>query len=168
MKKIISALAFLLTTGFIFAQHQKEDEISINKQIDAMIYSWNNHNYDNLKDYTTENTDWVNVIGEWWKGRIMSQDVHQKYHDTFLKESRCEKKSVTIRFIKKDVAIVHLYWYFTAIPDPLGQKEPGSLDCLATLVYVNQKGKWLMEAGENVTIVQVVKQEDQAIQKPKD
>lgn len=157
MKTIILATAFLLTAGLVIAQNRSEHETAIDRQIDAMIHSWNTHNYDNLKDYATENSDWVNVIGEWWKGRKMSRDIHQRYHDIFLTASRCEKKSVRIRFITKDVAIAHLYWYFTAIPDPLGEKEPGPLDCLATLVFVNQKGKWLMEAGENVAIVQVVK-----------
>ncbi len=156
MKKIIIAIAFLLTAGLVIAQDRSKDEAAINKQIDAMISSWNNHNYDNLKDYATENTDWVNVIGEWWHGRKLSQDIHQKYHDTFLKQSQCEKKSVIIRFITKDVALAHLYWYFTGIPDPFGQKEPESIDCLATLVFVSQKGKWLMESGENVTIVKPV------------
>lgn len=45
------------------------DEAAISKQVDAMIYSWNHHNYDDLKNCTTENTDWVNAVGMWWKGR---------------------------------------------------------------------------------------------------
>jgi hypothetical protein len=98
----------------------------------------------------------------------MSQDVHQEYHDTFLKDSRCEKKKpIVIRFITKHVAIVHLHWHFTAIPDPLAQKDPGPMDCLATLVFINQKGKWLMDAGENVAIVQPVERQNPSPQKPK-
>ncbi len=69
MKKVITTTFFLLIGVFIFAQNRTEDEAAINKQVDAMIYSWNNHNYDDLKNYTTENTDWVNVVGMWWKGR---------------------------------------------------------------------------------------------------
>jgi hypothetical protein len=30
--------------------------------VDAILYSWNSHNYDDLKNYTTENTDWVSVV----------------------------------------------------------------------------------------------------------
>lgn len=167
MKKVIIAAALLLTSGLIVAQDRAEDESAINKQVDAMIYSWNNHNYGDLKNYAAENTDWVNVVGTWWKGRKASQYAHQVYHNTFLKESQCEKKSVAIRFVTKDVAIAHLEWHFTAIPDPYGKKEPGPLDCIATLVYVKQNGKWLMEAGENVTIIQEVQQFDPAKQMPK-
>src|ERR1035437_497504 len=105
MKKVNIATIFLLISGLTFAQERVKDESAINAQVDAMIYSWNNHNYDDMKNYATENTDWVNVVGMWWKGRKESQYAHQALHNTFLKRSVCEKKDVTIRFITEDVAI---------------------------------------------------------------
>ena len=120
MKKVITTTVFLLICGLILAQNRTKDEAAINKQVDAMIYSWNNHNYDDLKNYTTENTDWVNVVGMWWKGRKESQYAHQVYHNTIFKESVAEKKSVAIRFVTKDVAIAHLMWHFSGdvtLPD---------------------------------------------------
>jgi carbohydrate-binding DOMON domain-containing protein len=51
----------------IFAQNQTKDESAINGLVDAMIHSWNNYNYDDLKNYSTEDTDWVNGVGMWWK-----------------------------------------------------------------------------------------------------
>ena len=120
MKKVFTTAVFLLVSGHLFAQNHTQDEAAIHKQIDAMIYSWNNHNYDDLKNYTTEDTDWVNVVGMWWKGRQESQYAHQVYHNTMFKESKSEKKSVAIRFVTKDVAIVHLVWHFSGdvtLPD---------------------------------------------------
>ena len=166
MKKAITATVFLLIWGTILAQNRTKDESAINKQVDAMIYSWNHHNYDDLKNYTTENTDWVNGPGMWWKGRKESQYAHQVYHNTMFKESVLEKKSVFIRFITKDVAIAHLYWHFSAFTDPTG-KTRGPDDCIATIVYAKQKGKWLMEAGQNVAIVKEVQQYDPVNQMPK-
>lgn len=156
MKKAITTIMFLLICGLIFAQKLNKDEEAINSQVDAMIYSWNHHNYDDLKNYTTENTDWVNVVGMWWKGQKESQYAHQVYHNTIFKTSVCEKTSVDIRFLKKDVAIAHVVWHFSdphPVPLPNG-KIPGPSDGLALLVYVKQNGKWLMDAGENVVIDQ--------------
>src|SRR5678815_2151103 len=122
MKKVFTTTVFLLIGGFLLAQNRTEDEAAINKQVDAMIYSWNNQNYDDLKNYTTENTDWVNVVGMWWKGRKQSQYAHQLIHNTILKTSIGEKKSVAIRFVTKDVAIVHVEWHFyggDTLPDGL-------------------------------------------------
>lgn len=71
----------------------------------------------------------------WWKGRKKSQYAHQVYHDTMLKESVVQKDSVFIRFVTKDVAIVHLLWYFSALMAPDGKKAAS--DCIGTLVYVS-------------------------------
>lgn len=57
MKKVSTTNVFLLIGGFILAQNRTKDEAAINMQVDAMIQSRNNHNYDDLKNYATENTD---------------------------------------------------------------------------------------------------------------
>ena len=167
MKKVLTIAVFLLLSGFLLAQNRTKDEAAINKQVDAMIYSWNNHNYDDLKNYTTENTDWVNVKGMWWKGRKESQYAHQFYHNTFLKTSVAEKKSVAIRFITKDVAIAHVVQHLSGdvmLPD--GTKEVPT-ETMGTFIYVKQNGKWLMEAGQNVVIDKTVQQYDPVKQMPK-
>lgn len=101
-----------MTVCYFIAQDILNDKAAINAQIDAMIYSWNLHNYDDLKNYTTENTDWVNVVGMWWKGRKESQYAHQVYHNTIFKTAICEKTSISIRFVAKNVAMAHLFWHF--------------------------------------------------------
>ncbi|GAA4471076.1 SgcJ/EcaC family oxidoreductase [Nibrella saemangeumensis] len=171
MKKALTTTVFLFLYGFILAQNRTKDEAAINGQIDAMINSWNKHNYDDLRNYTTENTDWVNVVGMWWKGREQSQYAHQVYHNTMFKGSVCEKKSVAIRFVTKDVAIAHLVWHFyggAPLPDgtPPRTKDNPNVD-LATLVYVKQNGKWLMDAGQNVHIVLEAQPYDPVKQMPK-
>src|SRR5215217_2736210 len=134
MKRVIIATVFLLIGGQCFSQDRTKDKAAINKQVDAMIYSWNHHNYDDLKNYTTENTDWVNGIGAWWKGREESQYGHQIYHNTIFKESILTKTSVNIRFVTDDVALAHLYWHFSAFTDPRGEVL-GPDDCIASIVY---------------------------------
>lgn len=165
MKKVFATIVLLLICKMMFAQKHTKDEAAINAQVDAMVYSWNHHNYDDLKNYTTENTDWVNAVGMWWKGRKESQYAHQVYHNTMFKESVVQKDSVFIRFVTNDVAIAHLYWYFSAFTAPDGKKDAS--DCIATLVYVNQNGKWLMTAGQNFAIVKEVQQFDPIKQMPK-
>jgi uncharacterized protein (TIGR02246 family) len=168
MKKVFTASVFLLICGIVFGQNRTKDEAAIDAQIDAMVYSWNHHNYDDLKNYTTENTDWVNVVGMWWKGRKESQYAHQILHNTVFKTAIMRKKSVSIRFVTKDVAIAHVVLYASGgdvrMPDG---KKMGPTDGMATLVYVNQNGKWLMTAGENVIIDKAAQQSDPVKQMPK-
>ena len=174
MKKAFTTIGLLLVCKMIFAQDTLKDTASINAQIDAMAYSWNHHNYDDMKNYTTENTDWVNVVGMWWKGRKETQYAHQAYHNTIFKTSVCEKKSVVVRFITKDVAIAHVMWRFSdpnpplppLPPSPDGKPLPPN-DDLSTLVFVRQNGKWLLTAGENVHIDKNVQQFDPVQEMPK-
>jgi uncharacterized protein (TIGR02246 family) len=170
MKKVLTTTIFLSIFGILIAQDRTKDEAAINKQVDAMVYSWNHHNYDDLKNYTTENTDFVNVVGMWWKGRKESQYAHQVYHNTIFKTAVCEKTSVSIRFVTKDVAIAHLLWHFsdpTPQPFPDGKPPAGPTDCIATIVYVKQNGKWLMDAAENVVIDKAAQPFDPVNKMPK-
>jgi uncharacterized protein (TIGR02246 family) len=164
--RIFTAIVFLLIGGTLHAQVLSKDEAAINKQVDAIIYSWNNHNYDDLKNYTTENIDWVNGVGMWWKGRKESQYAHQVYHGTMFKESVLEKKSVVIRFVTKDVAIAHLICHLRGTMIQDGKKDDSG-DILETLVYVKVNGKWLMTAGVVVPVVKEVQQDDPVKQMPK-
>lgn len=169
MKKVFTTIILLLVCEMTFSQDTTKDNAAINAQVDAILYSWNHHDYDDMKNYTTENTDWVNVVGMWWRGRKESQYAHQIYHNTIFKTSVVEKKSVTIRFVTNDVAIVHVEWHFYDLhPVPLpGGKESVPNDDLSTLVFVKQNGKWLMTAGENVHIDKNLQQFDPIKQMPK-
>lgn len=77
-----------------------------------------------------------------------------------------KKKSVAIRFLTKDVALAHLIWHYGAYIAPDG-KTYGNTDGLATLVFVRQKGKWMMTAGQNGDIISEVQQFDPVKQMPK-
>ena len=54
MGKVYITAVLLLVCKMIFAQDTSKDKTAINAQIDAMVYSWNNQNYDDMKNYTTE------------------------------------------------------------------------------------------------------------------
>jgi uncharacterized protein (TIGR02246 family) len=168
MKKVLTTtLLSLVVGGFLLAQNRTEDEAAINKQVDAMIYSWNNHNYDDLKNYTTENIDWVNVVGMWWQGRRESQYAHQAYHNTFLQKSVAEKKSVALRFVTEDVAIAHVLQHMSGdVTMPDGKKGVPT-DVMGTFVYVKQNGKWLLTSGMNVSIDKEAQPYDPVNQMPK-
>jgi len=84
MKKVCTVTVLLLVCKMLFAQDPTKDKAAINAQVDAILHSWNHDNYDDMKNYTTENTYWVNVAGMWWKERKESQYAHQALHNTIL------------------------------------------------------------------------------------
>ncbi len=165
MKNLLLTISLSLLSTFLFAQN-KTDEQAINNQLKALFTSWNNHNYDDMKNYTTDDVDWVNVVGMWWKGRKEVQYAHQAYHNTMFKNVALVQKQSTIRFITPDVAIVHLVSYYGEFTTPGGSKA-GKTDDMATLVFVKKNGTWLLTAGENVFVDEVAKPHDPVLEMPK-
>lgn len=127
------------------------EQKAVEAQIDAFIASWNKHDFSDMKNYVAEDCDFVNIVGMHWKGREEVQYAHQTYHDQFFKKTPMEKRSVAIRFLKPDVAIVHLVWRIGAFDAPDGSIR-GNNDDLATMIFAKRNGKWLLTASENVEV----------------
>ena len=159
MKTTIIFLATIFCGFTSLAQNKKADAQAIEKQVDAMVTSWNNHSYKDMDKYTTADCDWVNIVGMWWKNRKEVQFAHQAYHDKMFKKTPMQKKSATIRFVSPTVALVHFTSHVGSFVTPDGHQMPEA-DDLALLVFVKQNGKWLMTAGENVVIDPMAQKND--------
>ena len=151
MRYTILMAILLGTYPVVVAQKNIESKNAIEAQIDAFINSWNKHDFSDMKNYIAEDCDFVNIVGMHWKGREDIQYAHQAYHEQFFKNTLMEKRSVTIRFLKPDVAITHLLWHIGAFTPPDGSKR-GDNDDLASLVFVKRKGIWVITAMENVEV----------------
>ena len=147
-------LLFIILLGLDFpvvAQEFLKDRKAVEAQIDAFIRSWNRHDFSDMKNYVADDCDFVNVVGMHWKGREEIQYAHQAYHEKFFKNTPMEKLRVTVRFLKPDVAIVHLLWHIGAFTPPDGSVR-GDNDDLATIVLVKRNGRWMITAVENVEV----------------
>jgi uncharacterized protein (TIGR02246 family) len=155
MRYAILIFIFLGTSSFSVAQNDAIDRKAIEAQIDAFITSWNKHDFSDMKNYIADDCDFVNVAGAHWKGIEEVQYAHQTFHQSVLKNTPMEKRSVTMRFLKPDIAIVHLLWHIGLITIPSVSpsrpgKPDGDNDDLATIVFVKRNGIWLITALENV------------------
>ncbi len=167
MKSLLLSFLLLASPYFGFAQDHSQDKIAIEKQVDAVINSWNNHNYNDMKDYATEDADWVNVVGMWWKNRKEVQYAHQVFHIVMFQNTPLSKTSVHTRFITNDVAVVHLYWHIGAYTTPNGNHY-NEAENLALMVFVNKTGKWLLTSTENLVINESAQQSNPVSKMPKE
>lgn len=145
---------------------RSQDSLDINRQVDAMVDSWNKHDHSQMQTYTTEDFSWVNIVGMWWKNRKEVQFSTDMYHKVMFSNTPMKKRNVFIRYIKEDVAIVHFKSRVGSFTTPDGTKMPEN-DELALLVFVKQNGEWLMAAGENVIIDPVAQKNDPVLRMPK-
>jgi uncharacterized protein (TIGR02246 family) len=166
MKKVIILSVSILLSFMAQAQTRKADEQSIEKQVDAMVASWNKHDFSGIENYTTADCEWVNIVGMWWKNRKEMAFSLKAYHSTMFKNTLQEKKDVTIRFLSKDVALVHFKSHVGTFTTPNGIIMPPTNE-LALLVYVKQNGKWLLTSGENVIVDELAQKNDPVLHMPK-
>lgn len=153
---------FLFSSLFCCAQGTQQsttrqnDEKIIDSQVNRMVSDWNTHAFKNMDSYATDDVDWVNIVGMWWKGRPEVQSAHQAGFDYFFKTVPFTRKSLDIRFVTSDVAIAHLICHVGSLFPPDGidrvTNRTPETDNLLTLVYVKKHGTWLLTAGQNTFI----------------
>lgn len=151
MKHAFALFAIILSGITASAQTKSADVRSIEKQVDAMVNSWNKHDYSDMKTYCTADVSWVNIVGMLWSGLKEVEYSHQFYHGNMFKHTTMINKGVSVRMISSTTAVVHFKSFVSEFTTPDGHKIPDSND-IALLVYVKQSGKWLLTAGENVVI----------------
>ena len=83
-----------------------QDERAIRSVVAAFIDSWNRHDVGMLAALFTDDADFVDVFGNWFKDRMAIERALAQRHATVFKESRFAEKEVAIRLHKPDLAIV--------------------------------------------------------------
>lgn len=165
MKKAIILMAMTISISFAEAQNIPAKQ-AIEKQVDAMVNSWNKHDHSDMKNYTTPDCNWVNIVGMWWKNLKEVEYSTQFYHENMFKTTPMTKKNISIKMIRNDVALVHFLSHIGSFKTPNGEIMPEA-DNLALLVYVKDKGKWLLKSGENVVVDDRAKPNDPVLHLPK-
>ncbi|MGF7082822.1 SgcJ/EcaC family oxidoreductase [Mucilaginibacter sp. UYCu711] len=151
--KLVLSLILLFSSLCCYAQG---NEKSIQIQVNRMISDWNTHEFKNMDLYTTEDVEWVNIVGMWWKGRNDVKKAHQSTFDIFFKGVPFTQKSLNIRFLTNDVAIANLVCHIGSLFPPDGidrvNNRTPETDNLLMLVYRKKIGIWLLAAGQNTII----------------
>jgi uncharacterized protein (TIGR02246 family) len=112
---------------------------------------WNKHNMDSLSTMLTEDVDFVNLAGVWLKGKTASIQLLRLVHQTTFKSSIWITDSVKIRYVKPDLAILHIGWGLSGDVDPDGTNRIPKHG-LFTWVVIKEKEQWKLLAIDNVNI----------------
>jgi uncharacterized protein (TIGR02246 family) len=144
---VISFIAFGQTTK----SYNDKDMKALNVLTVKWEKYWNTHNMDSMGTLLTEDVDFVNVAGQWLKGKKEAVTTHKERHEAVFKESLWTTDSVTIKYVKSDLAIMHIGWGITGDVDPDGvARKPRH--GLFTWVVTKENNKWSILAVHNVNI----------------
>ena len=121
---------------------------------DGFVDAWNRHDMAAFAALYAENADFVNVLGLWLHGRAAIQEHHAAIHATRMKTSRLTALETEVRFLRPDVALVHVHWELTGQIAQDGAALPPRQGVLSHVV-AKTGGKWLITSSQNTDIAPI-------------
>jgi uncharacterized protein (TIGR02246 family) len=91
--------------------HHAEDEAAIRTIVDLVRAGWNANSGQRFAAPFAEDADYVIVDGRYIKGRQSIEQGHQQIFDTIYKGSNNTAAVQSVRFLRADVAVVHVEWH---------------------------------------------------------
>lgn len=153
MKQTINLLTIyamiILCACAVFAQKTElSDEAMIRQNVEQMAKGWNAGNGAEFAKPFAENADYVIINGMHISGRTAIAEGHQAIFNAIYKGSRNTPNIEKIRFVRSDVAVVHVEWNLTFFAG--GKELKGH--ARSTLLMTRENGKWEIISFQNTPI----------------
>jgi len=128
------------------------DEEAVRAVGTRVIELWNAHDMEAFAQLYTEDAEFVNVFGMWWRGRTRIGAEHAASHAVIFRNSHFTAKEMLVKVLRPEVASLHILWGLTGAVMPDGRPIP---DRKGVLVYILVKdgGEWRIAVGQNTDIV---------------
>jgi uncharacterized protein (TIGR02246 family) len=123
-------------------------EVQITRAIETLEEGWNRHDMTAAFSGFAQDADFVTVVGQWWRGRPEIVEHLDACHRGRFRESVLRVRGVSIRFLRFDVAVVHLTWTLANDRGPDGKGLPLRRGII-TLATSRQGGRWIFDAAQN-------------------
>ena len=153
MLRNFTILIFVLIISAAVTNAQKTDdksadETAIRAQVEQMMKGWNAKNGVEFAKPFAEDADYVVINGRQIKGRTAIAKAHQGIFDTIYKNSTISYTVETIRFLRSDVAVVHVAGSLKVTEGDSNRTTNARI----TLVVTKTDGKWEIAAFQNTEV----------------
>jgi uncharacterized protein (TIGR02246 family) len=130
------------------SQSSSTDEAAIRQIVQQVEDGWNAHDGKAFAAPFATDADYVVVNGLYVKGREAIEKGHTAIFTTIYKESRNAATVKSIRFLRPDVAVVHVEWNL----EFRAGGETRKARAMNTIVMTKEGGKWSIAAFHNTPI----------------
>ena len=137
--------------GQVKVEGRAVDEEAIKRVLATYVETWNQHDMAAWGELFTDDVDYVNRGGGWWKSNRENVEGHRLIHDVLIRQKQkmtYRSDVAEIAFLKPDVALVHATWEWPGFTMPSGE-EAKDFRGVITMVMVKRGGKWLIRALQN-------------------
>lgn len=146
------AIFTLLMLGFSFSAYAQNgaaagDEAALRESVKSLETGWNTKSGAVFAKPFAEDADYVVINGMFVKGRAAIEAAHQRIFDTIYKDTKINLTVKQVRFLRPDVAVVHVTGHRDSSTKELIQ------DAILTLVMTKEKQGWTIAAFQNTAVV---------------
>lgn len=149
MKTLV--LMTMLMLGFSMQPMQSQDsraanEAAIRESVKQLETGWNTKSGAVFAKPFAEDADYVVINGMYIKGRAAIQTAHQRIFDTIYKDTNISLTVKQIRFLRPDIAVVHVNGHRD------GPTKDLTGDAILTLVMTKEQQGWIIAAFQNTSV----------------
>lgn len=153
-KQILIIIAVILViSGITKAQtnsKHERDEKAIRQIVQNLADAWAAGDAVKWADQFADDVDFTVWNGMYFNGREANIKGHQQIFDTFYKGTKINPKIRKIRFLRDDVAIVHIL----PAGNERNDKQLENMPLVSPImVFSKEKGKWKIVAFQNTPII---------------
>ena len=125
---------------------QSADEAAMRESVKQMETGWNTKSGALFAKPFAEDADYLVINGNYIKGHTAIEAGHQRIFDTIYKDTTLSLTVKQIRFLRPDVAVVHVSG------QRVGPTKDVVNDAIITIVMTKQKDGWLIAAFQNTAV----------------
>jgi len=149
MKTLV--LMTMLMLGFSMQPMQSQDshaadEAAMRESVKQLETGWNTKSGAVFAKPFAEDADYVVINGMYFKGRTAIETAHQRIFDTIFKDTKISLTVKQIRFLRPDVAVVHVNGHRD------GPAKELTGDAILTLVMTKEQQGWTIAAFQNTSV----------------
>ena len=146
---LVFVLVMVVNSHAQKASVKAADKAAIRANVEQMVKGWNAKNGADFAKPFAEDADYVVINGMQIKGREVIAKSHQNIFDTFYKNTNIELFVQQIRFLRPDVAVVHVTG---AAKTPQADSSQRVSNARITMVITRPGNKWEIAAFQNTEI----------------
>lgn len=122
--------------------------------------AWNAADAQLLAECFTEDADFVNVVGLWWRSRTQIRDNHAYGFRYMFPRTTMTLQKVACRVLGSDFAVVHAAWTVTGQITPTGEPAGDRYGVLSFTVARQPDGNWLAHHDPDGNLIELFTQLD--------
>lgn len=154
--KFSTAFALLTLCAFTVSAQQSHptkasaaDEAAIRENVRQMEEGWNTKSGALFAKPFAADADYVVINGTHIQGREAIDKGHQRIFDTIYKDSTVSLSVKQLRFLRPDVALVHV----TGHNKFRRGEETREADAIITMTMTKENGEWKIAAFQNTQVI---------------